>query len=224
MSVMSAGNVRLLRRVTNLGSILNAHPYVWEEDALNPKIKNTKSKHLWHLNCALLFIYILYLAAEVWDFHGRPEYSHNLLDFTSIVFVLLFHVFGATLELTVAMNEADLAGFIRKLRIYADTAQLNKTRALSRYEKICKKIMEFIFYGAVMDSVIIVITAVYQLDSSPLIMKINPGDRMQYLVRLAFVVLHIHIGYIFCSLTSLFAPLFFAVAFTVIDGLSANLM
>ena len=70
--------------------------------------------------------------------------------------------------------------------------------------------MAFIFYGAVMDS-------------SPLIMRLELGCWLQYVVRLAFVVLQVHMGYIFCSITSLLAPLFFASAFTIMDGVNTIL-
>ena len=71
------------------------------------------------------------------------------------------------------------------------------------------------FYGFIVHSIVIVSIAAYQLDPLELMAEVSPGTIMPLVLRIASIILQIHMGYDFWSLSIFLVLLFFAVEFTV---------
>ena len=208
--------VALLRRSINCGSVLRAHPFTWNTEELFPIFAQTSK--LWRLNSVLFLCYTVYLGVKLWHFAACKQ---NLVGLISIVFLFLFYAYGCVLQLTVINEKGDILGFIRKLCVLMKPkAEPNGAVKATQLIGICEKIMAVTFYATLMNAVIVASTAAYQLDASELVGKGSLGGTMRTILRISFVVLYAHVGYIVWSLTSFLALLFFALAFTVMAALS----
>ena len=227
MVYMSSAIVSSVRRALNYGAILRAHPYIWNAENPFPEIQRISKVGgtLWPLNSALLFGYTAYLASEVWHFSTQKS---NLVALISILFVLLMHAFGSVLQLTVIHEKAEIVDLVRKLCIHMGSGSGGNPKGTPKKPRlivICEKILDMVFYAAVINNVITATTAAYQLDGSKLMVKMCCGSGILLpVVRIAFITLHLYMGYVLWSLTILLGLLFFAVAFTVMASLNQLLV
>ena len=148
------------------------------------------------------------MGVELWNLAAGKQ---NLVALISVAFLFLLYAFGSVLQLRVINGEEEIVGFIRKFCMHMNpNAESDSNAKAPRLIGIREKTMIVTFYGTIMNTVIVFSTAVYQLDKWGLIGKTSLGRTMQPIVRIAWAVLHAHMGYILWSLTSFLALLFFA--------------
>ena len=219
MAYMTARMRNTLRRAVHCGSFLRAHPFVWKVGQPFPELDFRSTAH-WYANVAVFFGYMPCIIAKL----GQPVLlaeSLDLLALFSVLFVLLLYSFEAVLQFTVIAETEEIVEFIQKLCSHMmSTGQNHPAGGVPVLIKICENIMIATFYGTITSSIILASIACYQLDGVSWMEGMLPGKYSGVIVRIMVVLIHAYMGYVHWCLVALLAPLFFAVAFTVIVALN----